>query len=66
MKGEFLDSDEKLAAPPLSSLRDLEYAAQQIEDNSNADDPEYLKWLTMLIVSRLFLGGSSPQSQRSR
>lgn len=35
MKGAFLgneslDNDEKLAAPPISSLRDLEYAAQQV------------------------------------
>lgn len=62
MKGEFLDNDEKLAAPPISSLRDLEYAAQQVEDNSNADNPEYLKWLTMLMSPGSSLGGARPKA----
>ncbi len=62
MKGEFLDNDEKLAAPPISSLRDLEYAAQQVEDNSNTDDPEYLKWLTMLMSPGSSLGGARPKA----
>ena len=62
MKGEFLDNDEKPAAPPISSLRDLEYAAQQVEDNSNADDPEYLQWLTMLMSPGSSLGGARPKA----
>ena len=62
MKGEFLDKDEKLAAPPISSLRDLEYAAQQVEDNRNAGDPEYLKWLTMLMSPGSSLGGARPKA----
>ncbi|MBV1914823.1 MAG: HipA domain-containing protein, partial [Pseudomonadales bacterium] len=62
MKGAFLDNDEKLAAPPISSLRDLEYAAQQVEDNGNTDDPEYLKWLTMLMSPGSSLGGARPKA----
>ena len=62
MKGAFLDNDEKLAAPPISSLRDLEYAAQQVEDTSNTDDPEYLKWLTMLMSPGSSLGGARPKA----
>lgn len=62
IKGAFLDNDEKLAAPPISSLRDLEYAAQQVEDNSNVDDPEYLKWLTMLMSPGSSLGGARPKA----
>lgn len=62
MNGEFLDNDEKLAAPPISSLRDLEYAAQQVEDNNNTDDPDYLKWLTMLMSPGSSLGGARPKS----
>ncbi len=57
-----LGNDEKLAVPPISSLRDLEYAAQQVEDNSNADDPEYLKWLTMLMSPGSSLGGARPKA----
>ena len=61
MKGPFLDNDEKLAAPPISSLRDLEYAAQQVEDNRKTDDPEYLKWLTLLMSPGSSLGGARPK-----
>ncbi len=60
--GKFLDDDERLAAPPFSSLRDLEYAAQQIEDNSAADDPDCVKWLTMLMSPGSSLGGSRPKA----
>ncbi len=62
MDGSFLDDDEKLAAPPISSLGDLEYAAQQVEDNSDADDPEYLKWLYMLMSPGSSLGGARPKA----
>ncbi|MEE8058169.1 MAG: type II toxin-antitoxin system HipA family toxin [Pseudomonadales bacterium] len=57
-----LDNNEKLAAPPISSLRDLEYAAQQVEDNSDADDPESLKWLSMLMSPGSSLGGARPKA----
>ena len=62
LDGEFLDNDEKLAAPPLSSLRELEYAAQYIEDNADMEDADYLKWLTMLISPGSSLGGARPKA----
>ena len=64
LEGEFLDNDndEKLAAPPLSSLRELEYAAQHIEDNADVEDADYLKWLTMLISPGSSLGGARPKA----
>lgn len=61
LDGEFLDNDERLAAPPISSLRELEYAAQQIEA-SDSDDPEYLKWLFMLMSPGSSLGGARPKA----
>jgi serine/threonine-protein kinase HipA len=62
MDGPFLDDDEKLAAPPISSLKDLEYAVQHVEDNGNADDPVYLKWLYMLMSPGSSLGGARPKA----
>lgn len=62
LDGEFLDNDGKLAAPPLSSLRELEYAAQHIEDNADMADADYLKWLTMLISPGSSLGGARPKA----
>ncbi|MDG9669917.1 HipA domain-containing protein [Hahella sp. CR1] len=61
IEGAFLDNDERLAAPPISSLRELEYAAQQVED-SNSDDPEYLRWLYMLMSPGSSLGGARPKA----
>lgn len=62
MNGAFLDDDNKLAAPPISSLRDLEYATQQVETNENTDDPDYLKWLNMLMSPGSSLGGARPKA----
>jgi serine/threonine-protein kinase HipA len=61
LNGEFLDNDQRLAAPPMSSLRELEHAAQQVED-SNSDDPDYLKWLYMLMSPGSSLGGARPKA----
>jgi len=61
LNGEFLDNDERLAAPPISSLRDLEHAAKQIEE-SDSDDPEYIKWLYMLMSPGSSLGGARPKA----
>ncbi|KAF3980715.1 MAG: type II toxin-antitoxin system HipA family toxin, partial [Methylococcales symbiont of Iophon sp. n. MRB-2018] len=62
LHGVFLDNDEKLTAPPISSLRDLEYAAQQVEYNVDIDNPEYLKWLNMLMSPGSSLGGARPKA----
>lgn len=61
LDGEFLDNDEKLSAPPISSLRELEHAALKIE-SSDSDDPEYLKWLYMLMSPGSSLGGARPKA----
>jgi len=58
MDGDFLDNNEQLAAPPITSLREIEHAAQQLEDAQDIDDPDYLKWLNMLISPGSSLGGA--------
>lgn len=62
LEGDFLDNNEKLAAPPITSLRELEHAAQQVEDTGNLDDPDTLKWLNMLLAPGSSLGGARPKS----
>ena len=45
LDGPFLDHDECLAAPTISSLRELEHAAWQVGENAHSDDPaRLLRW----------------------
>lgn len=62
LDGPFLDNDERLAAPPLSSLKELANAARQVEKNPDREDPEYLKWLYMLMSPGSSLGGARPKA----
>lgn len=39
-----------MANSPQTSLRELEQISLKLEDDTNSEDPEYLKWLNMLIA----------------
>ncbi len=60
--GDYLDNNRTMASPPWTKLRDLEYASLQIESDDDFRDPEYLKWLKLLIVPGSSLGGARPKS----
>ena len=62
IEGPFLDSNKGLSAPPFTSLRDLEYASLQIERDDSIFDPQYSKWLFMLLKPGSSLGGARPKS----
>ncbi len=62
MDGNFLDDKEYLAAPAITSLPELEQAANGIEDKPDFDNPDYLKWLDMLISPGSSLGGARPKA----
>jgi len=59
--GPFLNDNQAMAAPPWTSLRELEQASLKFEED-NTDDPEYIKWLNMLIVPGSSLGGARPKA----
>lgn len=59
---EFMDNNKQMAAPPWSSIRDLEYASLQIENDDAVDNPEFAKWLNMLIAPGSSLGGARPKA----
>ena len=61
-EGAFLDDDEEMAAPPLARLRELEFAARQVEEKRDVDDEEYRRWLNMLISPGSSLGGARPKA----
>ncbi len=60
--GPFLDDNTDLASPPWTSLRELEQASLQLEQEGAERDPQYTKWLRMLIAPGRSLGGSRPKA----
>ncbi len=59
--GPFLNQDEKLAAPPWTSISELQAASLKFE-NDEGTDSEHLKWLNMLIAPGSSLGGARPKA----
>ena len=60
--GEFLSNDKALAAPPWTSLRELEHAVGQYEKNADQLDEASLKWINQLIAPGSSLGGARPKA----
>ncbi len=61
-EGAFMNDNKELASPPWTSLRELEHASLQLEKDNINDDPEYLKWLNMLLAPGSSLGGARPKA----
>ena len=61
--GPFLDDNKHLASPPWTSLRELEQVSLNLEQDDAADDPNYSKWLKMLIAPGGSLGGARPMAR---
>ena len=60
--GAFLNDNKEMVAPFFSSLRELEFASLQLEKENIIDNPNYLKWLNMLIAPGSSLGGARPKA----
>ncbi len=59
--GPFVNDNALMAVPPWTSLRELEQASLKFEED-NVNDPEYLKWINMLIAPGSSLGGARPKA----
>jgi serine/threonine-protein kinase HipA len=62
LEGVFLDNDKDFAAPPWTSIRDLEHASIEYEKAIENDDPNLLKWLKVLYAPGSSLGGARPKA----
>lgn len=51
-----------MASPPWTSLRELEYASLKLEKDDAVHDPDYLKWLNLLVALGFSLGGARPNA----
>jgi serine/threonine-protein kinase HipA len=60
--GPFLNDNKTLASAPWTSIRELEQISLRLEDDNAIEDPEYLKWLTILINPGSSLGGARPKA----
>jgi serine/threonine-protein kinase HipA len=62
LDGPFLNDNREMAAPPWTSLRELEFASFKLEAEDSPDDPEYLHWLNLLLAPGSSLGGARPKA----
>ena len=60
--GDFLNNQKQMAAPPWTSIRELEYASLQLERDDVVNDPEYAQWLNLLVDPGSSLGGARPKA----
>jgi serine/threonine-protein kinase HipA len=60
--GPFLDNDSVQSTPPWASLRELERAAHEFEEDKSLEDQAYLKRLSLLFAPGSSLGGARPKA----
>jgi len=60
--GPFLNDNKTLASPPWTSIRELEQISLKLEEDNAHEDPEYLKWLNIIINPGSSLGGARPKA----
>jgi len=61
--GRFIDSDAEFAAPPISSLRELQAASLGFEEHADeVEHPDYERWLKQLFAPGTSLGGARPKA----
>jgi serine/threonine-protein kinase HipA len=59
----FIDSDDQFAAPPITSLRELQAASLAFESHSDEEEhPDYERWLAQLFAPGTSLGGARPKA----
>jgi serine/threonine-protein kinase HipA len=61
-EGPFLNDNRELASPPWTSIRELEEISLRLEDDEAVNDPDYPKWLNMLMAPGSSLGGARPKA----
>ena len=59
-EGPFLDDNHHSAIPPMSSIKEVQYAAKILE--SDAETEMVKKWLAILIAPGSSLGGARPKA----
>jgi serine/threonine-protein kinase HipA len=61
-QGPFLNDTHQLATPAWTSLRELAQVSLKLEQDTHMQDPDYVKWINMLIAPGSSLGGARPKA----
>lgn len=59
-EGPFLDNNNEMSIPPWSSVRELQHAADGLENDGNHEEEK--KWLAILMAPGSSLGGARPKA----
>lgn len=60
--GPFLDDNKQYAVPAWTSIRELEQISLRLESEEAVQDPDYLRWLSLLVAPGSSLGGARPKA----
>ena len=60
--GEFLEHNELVKVPPITSIRELEQASLRIENDDFFKDNNAKKWLELVMAPGSSLGGARPKA----
>ncbi len=60
--GPFLNDDKINASPPCTTIGELEQISLKLEDDESIDDPNFMKWIRVLINPGSSLGGARPKA----
>ena len=61
--GPFVDTDDQLSAPPITSLGELQVASLNFEGHIDEEEhPDYQRWLSQLLAPGTSLGGARPKA----
>jgi len=60
--GPFLDNSFEHAAPPIHTLRTLEAASLEIEQDNARENPRFGEWMRILLAPGTSLGGARPKA----
>ncbi|MEA3496388.1 MAG: HipA domain-containing protein, partial [Bacteroidota bacterium] len=62
LNGPFLDDNKAMTSPPNTSARELEEISLRLEEEDIINNPDYLKWLNMLVAPGSSIGGARPKA----
>jgi len=62
LDGPFLDDNKQYAVPAWASLRELEQISLRLENDEASNDPDYVRWLNLLVAPGSSLGGARPKA----